>query len=345
MSGESESMAADPLPEATGPGDVAPRRVRLDWIDALKGIGIIAVVAGHVWTRGAMRDAIYLFHMPLFFMLSGALTAPMPTRLLLPRLLRGLGLPFLSFCAILLATDMLIEGLRGVRPIFPSLWAGISTILFATEKLRGPFAILWFVPCLFFARLLWNLLLKAFGGARSYRLVPVMAAVALVAYLADLHITRSPLGLLPVPAALLLLWLGALWRDWQPRRGWAIALALFALLALLAFPPLNMRAGDLGWPLLSLAGAVAVVDRLASLARWLPTVAITLLARFGRATLVIMYVHIAFIHYLAPYAPPVILFAVALMGSLLVDGLARMSRPGRLLLLGERSPAVSNRAG
>lgn len=57
---------------------------RVEWIDAARGIGIFLVVFGHVW-RGlasagiipisqlfiAVDNAIYLFHMPLFFVLSG----------------------------------------------------------------------------------------------------------------------------------------------------------------------------------------------------------------------------------------------------------------------------------
>ena len=63
--------------------DAAPR---YQWLDAAKGIGIILVVAGHVC--GGLIDSrlptdgvpirpvfvgVYLFHMPLFFMLSGLL--------------------------------------------------------------------------------------------------------------------------------------------------------------------------------------------------------------------------------------------------------------------------------
>lgn len=51
---------------------------RLDWVDVARGIGIIAVVVGHVWTRGPLRDAMYSFHMPLFFLLSGMLSRPHP---------------------------------------------------------------------------------------------------------------------------------------------------------------------------------------------------------------------------------------------------------------------------
>ena len=60
---------------------------RLAWIDAAKGVAITLVVFGHCWIglHGAglipneplslvMRDSIYLFHMPLFFVVSGLLT-------------------------------------------------------------------------------------------------------------------------------------------------------------------------------------------------------------------------------------------------------------------------------
>lgn len=40
---------------------------RADWIDVLKGIGIILVVIGHVNTNGFLVQWLYTFHMPLFF--------------------------------------------------------------------------------------------------------------------------------------------------------------------------------------------------------------------------------------------------------------------------------------
>lgn len=39
---------------------------RADWIDVLKGIGIILVVIGHVNTKGFLVQWLYTFHMPLF---------------------------------------------------------------------------------------------------------------------------------------------------------------------------------------------------------------------------------------------------------------------------------------
>lgn len=46
---------------------------RLDWIDCLKGLGIILVVWGHLNLPRAVEIIIYSFHMPLFFFISGYL--------------------------------------------------------------------------------------------------------------------------------------------------------------------------------------------------------------------------------------------------------------------------------
>lgn len=43
------------------------------WLDYVKAIGIILVVAGHCNLPESIRNYIYLFHMPLFFFVSGYL--------------------------------------------------------------------------------------------------------------------------------------------------------------------------------------------------------------------------------------------------------------------------------
>ena len=43
---------------------------RIEWIDTAKGIGLILVILGHLHIP-FMTTWIYLFHMPLFFFLSG----------------------------------------------------------------------------------------------------------------------------------------------------------------------------------------------------------------------------------------------------------------------------------
>lgn len=44
---------------------------RIEYIDILKGIGIILVVLGHVTQNKPLFQFIYAFHMPLFFFVAG----------------------------------------------------------------------------------------------------------------------------------------------------------------------------------------------------------------------------------------------------------------------------------
>ncbi len=51
---------------------IVKKRKRIDWIDIAKGIGIILVIIGHTAKFGStLRNIIFSFHMPLFFILSG----------------------------------------------------------------------------------------------------------------------------------------------------------------------------------------------------------------------------------------------------------------------------------
>lgn len=43
---------------------------RIEWIDTIKGVGIILVLIGHCNIPN-INQYIYLFHMPLFYIISG----------------------------------------------------------------------------------------------------------------------------------------------------------------------------------------------------------------------------------------------------------------------------------
>lgn len=316
---------------------------RLAWVDAAKGIGILLVVAGHVWTRGPLREAIYAFHMPLFFLLSGYMVRPQPMAGLVMRQARSLLVPFAAFCALLIAADFTIEWIRGVRPIFSSVGAAVWDILFKTETLRGPFTILWFIPCLLFARIVWNGIALRMPDPADWRWVALVALGMASAHFVAGRTTASPLGLMAVPAAVALYWAGQLWRARPPGRVMtALCLAPFSLAALLWLPPVNLKLGEFGMPVLSLAaGATLSILLCLGVAR-LPGPLLRRLSWLGRASLVVMYVHVAFIHYSAPYLGDRkwALFAIAVAGSALVHWLASATRPGRLLLLGERASGI-----
>lgn len=291
---ENRGHDARPMPGPLGGG-------RLEWIDVARGIGIIAVVIGHVWTRGALRDAMYSFHMPLFFLLSGLLSRPQPVAHFTRRQLGSQMRPYAAFLILLILADQMIETMKGGRPIFHDWPRDLLPVLLGGSWLRGPFTIFWFVPCLMMARILFNMALARWPDPLDRRWALLMLPCLLAAYGAGKITSLSPLGLLTVPMALVLLWMGAAWQrvSW---RNWMLAplvlLSLSGLMALL--PTLNMKAADYGWPLLSIGSAVATCFllfrfsvRIAPFGGWI--------AAIGRASLVIMYLHVAVIHYLSPY--------------------------------------------
>lgn len=305
---------------------------RLAWLDAAKGLGIILVVAGHVWTRGATRDAIYAFHMPLFFLLAGYSARPRPQRDAIPRLWSSLMVPYFAFLAVLMAADPLIEFARGHRPMFGSIEAALRAAALGGTELRGPLTVFWFVPCLFFARVAQIVLASFWPDPRDWRWAATMAISLAAGLWVGGHNDFSPLGLLSVPVALVFLWLGAVWRSlsWG---GWLSALCVPAAAALLSrsLVPLNMKVGDYGTPGWSLIVAIVLSLALCGVARIVP---LRPFRALGRMSLVVMFLHVPLIHYLTPYAGKPVLWAVATLVPVLAFFALERTEWGRRWFLG-----------
>ncbi|MCI4589020.1 acyltransferase family protein [Sphingobium sp. BYY-5] len=305
---------------------------RLDWVDVARGIGIIAVVAGHVWTSGPLRNAMYSFHMPLFFLLSGMLSRSHPVGDFTRRQWVGQMRPYAAFLILLIVADQIIERLKGNFPIFHQWPEDVAPILLGGSWLRGPFTIFWFVPCLMVARIAFNLALSRWPDPLDRRWATVLLPILVLAYALGQGTAISPLGLLSVPMAFVLLWIGAIWPRIPWHNGMILPLAALAWAGLAGLmPTLNMKAADYGWPLLSIAAAVAtsfLIFRLSALvARFAGPV-----AALGRASLVIMYCHVAVIHYLSPYLGKAALLGLALLLPFLAFRLLRVTPLRRVFL-------------
>ena len=129
---------------------------RIDWIDVAKGIAIILVVAGHVGYPTMGKAVIYSFHMPLFFMASGFVLFRHPEhsiKELFIRLIRGIIVPYVCFN---IATILFYKGIDIVstKPELEiNIWYKLIGIVVAQPY--GTYAsYLWFLPCIFLAKLL-----------------------------------------------------------------------------------------------------------------------------------------------------------------------------------------------
>lgn len=160
---------AAPVP---GPPPAVPARGRIGWLDAAKGIGIILVVIGHAsgglidahWggqapALRALFVAIYTFHMPLFFLLSGLLVAERLERDS-RRFVRGLGMsivwPYFLWSTIQFTTIYLMSAF--VNQPIEQYWPVLAAL-----PIR-PVSQFWFLFALFFMHLLSFATLRALGG-------------------------------------------------------------------------------------------------------------------------------------------------------------------------------------
>lgn len=134
---------------------------RLTYLDMVKGIGIIFVVMGHSqYLSEQIRIVITSFHMPLFFIVSGMLISHIgeerrPMREILKRKALSMLVPYAVFSAVYLV-------------IYGGYYCGylhmiekktIMGYLILTFGLGG-MSVLWFLTALFFAEIVFFLLLK-----------------------------------------------------------------------------------------------------------------------------------------------------------------------------------------
>lgn len=140
---------------------------RIEWIDYVKGIAIYLVVIGHAIENmyGESADynffhiAIYSFHMPLFFMLSGALFSDKKYNSFKKFSLNkffSLIIPSYVFAIIALFIDIIKE-----RQIFFGIKEITRMLLqFRVESLAN----YWFLPTLFFAFIIMWFVHKIFNS-------------------------------------------------------------------------------------------------------------------------------------------------------------------------------------
>lgn len=151
---------------------------RLEWLDIAKGIAIFLVVVGHTVDQGTtVRQLIFSFHMPAFFILAGLTLRAKPWKTVLRSSVKRLLLPYI----LIVAVDLLPNVFTSDAPVssrflalvqalvfpagYPStqwmphdMWAGVRL-----DYVDGGFygvGMAWFLWCLFLGRIIANGLLR-----------------------------------------------------------------------------------------------------------------------------------------------------------------------------------------
>lgn len=134
------------------------KHIRKNYIDVLKGFGIFFVVFGHVTHNHLLKDYIWGFHMPLFFLLSGFLLniKKYPTfKVFFISRIKSIYIPYVFFFLVTFVYWLLIE--RRVRGGEYSVTHQLFGLIYGTYEgnhlnFNGA---LWFLPCLLSVELMF----------------------------------------------------------------------------------------------------------------------------------------------------------------------------------------------
>ncbi|WP_460536402.1 acyltransferase family protein [Humibacter ginsengiterrae] len=218
-------------------------------VDAVRVVGILAVVAGHTLSFPVVRPLLYSWHVPLFFFLSGYFFARNRTVTdELKRRSRTLGRPYLAWFVLIgivfVALDSTLESATCVRLFGPFVNGQHSAM---------PYTTFWFVAVLFFTtvllRCLWQLPRPVLW------LIGIGGAVA--GYTIGDTLARTPLSVGSALPCLIFLLLGGLAHDLRPRiaapGSVGLGLLLLAGISIVTgfSAPVDIKQGDFGTPVLS----------------------------------------------------------------------------------------------
>lgn len=133
-------------------------------LDIIKGLCILCVVYGHVVTEGTLHDFVYMFHVGVFFLISGYFLHPDKEKgfgTFLIKKAKGLYIPYLLLCIPLWLGNNLLLDMHWVNEYKD--WAEIGKRIVVCLTFQGsPFLALqgWFLKSLFFALGLTYLVVK-----------------------------------------------------------------------------------------------------------------------------------------------------------------------------------------
>lgn len=180
------------------------RNQRIQWIDSAKGFGILLVVYAHLFEFGT--SLIYLFHMPLFFILSGITFREESLTDCLIKKGRSLLLPYIVFAILFVPLRILYLFIaEGTMP--PIGFHCLSRSFFDVP--------LWFLFALFGVTVLMTIVVKM---CRNW-MVYAVCLLSSVGYISASHTFGLPSLVIQVLLTFVFLYVGTLMNKSLGHRG------------------------------------------------------------------------------------------------------------------------------
>lgn len=147
-------------------------KIRYEWVDVLKALGIIAIYLGHcVDHTGNLHLFLYTYHVPLFFFVAGFFCISKRTvsfKEYIKSKVCGILVPYLYFSM----AYILLVGVAKSKGDIGSFFLMIKQTVFGIRN-QLPADSLWFLPCLFVMSIIYEALYRVFKDKRKILLCSV----------------------------------------------------------------------------------------------------------------------------------------------------------------------------
>lgn len=297
----------------------------LPWIDVLKGIGIICVVIGHV----ANLRYVYLFHMPLFFMLAGYTFRPVDNLTFVKKKTLRLLVPYVAWLIILTIVILLIDG--KLMPIYDLSYK----FLYGGVLLPKEYGAFWFSTVLFSSLVVYNSVANKCGSNRA--LLMIVTIFLLTSYVLEWRNILLPECFHAVPMAVVYIHIGKKLHELVTNEKIKVLMCKYLLTGGVVTIPLtfifmdrlqiDMKIGHYGIPFVSLAISVMLCIYISIIAKSISKVPIVgdMMIYIGKASMAIMFAH-QLIHWRLEVIPDVLLTLLCLCIPLGIYLIAKQNR-------------------
>jgi len=315
-----------------------------EWIDCIKGGGILLVAAAHIVLYDTLyRDIIHIFHMPLFFFVSGYLLKPdLDSYGYFVKKLKHLVIPYCAFLILLGAPSLVKMSMIGEGG------HQLLQLLAGGKGIGGTMAVLWFITCLFFTQQLMNFLLARWGNVA----VAIIVFIGLSISYVNLRYPDFwlPLNIHVVPAAMPYFFLGYLFQRMALKGeivllAWIGSFIAVAMVLLGIHVEQDMKSNLYGIPYVSFALALCLILAFMNLNSHLSSVKIVgpVLVNLGQYSMGIMFLHmpiaVAMRNWLPTYGETVRFIVAVALSYAIARALDRFSLT-RSIFLGAARPVA-----
>lgn len=185
---------------------------RIAYWDLAKGIAILLCVVGHQPSLPSpLRRIIFTFHMPIFFIANAYFINRYDVRYYAKRSARSLLLPYAVVCLASTALQMSRSSIADKFSIFKQ---GIIDMLAGMSKISGIFTqfhsvwLVWFVICLFAARLLYIAVMSYLQHFPVCVSLVVIVIFSIIGVLIGTRVAFLPWSLDVAMASMFFMWVG-----------------------------------------------------------------------------------------------------------------------------------------